>query len=263
MDKFDKYFETLGIDKKNIDMVHDRLFSMAKTIVEIFDKNNIDYFIFYGTLLGAVRHGGFIPWDDDFDMYIMDDVYDEAIAILQKELPNDLLVENKDSEPLFFHAWARVKDKNTIVHNELSVDDNLYAHKGVNLDLYRAKRTLLSENVKYRYDEHLAFLKRKLDLNIINKIEYVDLVDGVEKIYEKLFDTKIETDREVISLVLPPFILEVNEIFPLQNIKFYEYEFKSPNNPNSVLEKRYGLGYMDIPAKEDLRLHYNYVEFLK
>lgn len=79
----------------------------------IVDKHNLSYWIDYGTLLGAVRHGGFIPWDDDIDVSIMEDDIEEFQEIFERELPDNYEFVNhwigrvyrivkKDSEYLSF-----------------------------------------------------------------------------------------------------------------------------------------------------------------
>ena len=69
---------------------------MAVVIRDILESHNIPYFITYGTLLGAVRHQGFIPWDDDFDFYLFDDSYDKAIHALRAEMPVNMFLEDED-----------------------------------------------------------------------------------------------------------------------------------------------------------------------
>ena len=54
----------------NIEEVHDVLLNIAKAFITICDNNNIPYYMGYGTLLGAIRHKGFIPWDDDMDFCV-------------------------------------------------------------------------------------------------------------------------------------------------------------------------------------------------
>ena len=68
------------------------LLDMAKDIDEICKRNDIPYFLNGGSALGAVRHKGFIPWDDDFDIGMMYEDYIRFISVLKKELPSDKYV---------------------------------------------------------------------------------------------------------------------------------------------------------------------------
>jgi lipopolysaccharide cholinephosphotransferase len=83
---------------------------MASIIEEILDRHGIPHMLAFGSLLGAVRHRGFIPWDDDFDFLIFNEYYSEAIEVLRTELPDDCFLEDEKTEPKYFHAWAHVKD---------------------------------------------------------------------------------------------------------------------------------------------------------
>ena len=93
-----------------IALVQNRLLQMGKTVCNLLEENGVPYMIAFGTLLGAVRHEGFIPWDDDFDLFLFDDSYGKAIEVLRDNLPDDMFLEDENSEPLYFHAWAHVKD---------------------------------------------------------------------------------------------------------------------------------------------------------
>ena len=95
--------------KIELSKVQKRLLEMGKVIAGILEHNDIPYMITFGTLLGAVRHKGFIPWDDDFDLFLFDDTYEKAMVVLEKELPSDMFLENSKSEPLYFHSYAHVK----------------------------------------------------------------------------------------------------------------------------------------------------------
>ena len=63
-----------------IEEIHEGTLIILKKIIEICDKINVNYFIAYGTLIGAVRHQGFIPWDDDLDIIMLRPEYDKFVA---------------------------------------------------------------------------------------------------------------------------------------------------------------------------------------
>jgi lipopolysaccharide cholinephosphotransferase len=64
-----------------------RMLEMLDVFVDICDRHNINYWLACGTLLGARRHQGFIPWDDDLDIVVMQRDYDKLLSILQEKLP--------------------------------------------------------------------------------------------------------------------------------------------------------------------------------
>ena len=148
-----------------------RLLEMAKSIRDILERHDIPYFITYGTLLGAVRHQGFIPWDDDFDFYLLAESYGQAMMVLNDELPDHLFLENEKTEPLYFHGWAHVKDLRSVADCSLFPQDNSYSHHGISVDLYKATKVKECEEKVFLLNEHINYLKRREQVGLIEPNE--------------------------------------------------------------------------------------------
>ncbi len=87
----DKYLLKTNEDgsKVYVHDVHKVLLEMLKDIDALCEKHGIDYYLTAGTCLGAVRHNGFIPWDDDADISMRREDYNKLLEVLKEEMPND------------------------------------------------------------------------------------------------------------------------------------------------------------------------------
>lgn len=80
---------------------------VIKTVDEICKKNNIDYFIISGTLMGAIRHGGYIPWDDDVDICMLRRDYQKFIKVAPNEVPEGYFIRNMHTDPTYRDCFTR------------------------------------------------------------------------------------------------------------------------------------------------------------
>lgn len=250
---------------QDIRKVQLRLLEMAVSIRKVLEKHDVPHMITYGTLLGAVRHKGFIPWDDDFDFYIISEKYDDVIEYLREELPADIFVEDSKSEPLYFHGWAHAKDVGTEAECDLFPQDNLYAHHGVCVDLYRAFRIKKSDDKVNRLKAHLEYLQRKLAKGFLNEEEFEKRKTPLEMELkcetDRLSSVNLNEDDDMIGFIsVFDDSMLAEDVFPLRKYDFEGTYFWGPNNADVLLKCCYG-DYMQFPPEEKRRPHYSTVVF--
>ncbi|WP_426350503.1 LicD family protein [Alloiococcus sp. CFN-8] len=97
-----------------LDTVHEILLGYLLEIDRICKKHDIKYFLAGGTLLGAIRHGGFIPWDDDADVMMLREDYDKFCSIIERELPSNLFYQVPRTEELNHNVFSKIRINNTL-----------------------------------------------------------------------------------------------------------------------------------------------------
>lgn len=102
-------------------------------IDRICRKHGLRYYLYGGTLLGAIRHGGFIPWDDDADIVMPREDYDRFREICKTELGNDFFYQDSFTDPEFRMLFCKIRKNNTYVHEEKFSTVNM--HKGIFADI--------------------------------------------------------------------------------------------------------------------------------
>lgn len=104
--------------------------------MHICEKHDITYFLAYGTLLGAVRHKGFIPWDDDVDIAMPRDDYNRFKKVCKTELDEQYILQNHETEPSYWQGISQIKVRKDGTLFEEPWVANLDVHKGVFVDIF-------------------------------------------------------------------------------------------------------------------------------
>ena len=238
-----------------------RILDILVEIDKVCRKHHIQYWIDFGTLLGAVRHGGFIPWDDDIDITLPTGDYQKFLEIAPKELPEPLFLQTKETDHSYRLLLNKVRDKNSFFvtqHEDFTLDYN----KGLYIDLFEAvpypeinpklqKKILLS----YRKVCHFFTVKQDVTLkNHLAALTFPVLKWGLDLLwaicclkpknkigYEKHFNTYGNSyDKDMI--------------FPLKDITFEGKVFLGPADPDRYLTSIYG-DYMQLPPVEKRQTH--------
>ena len=243
-----------------------RLLHILVEIDKVCKENDIRYWIDFGTLLGAVRHGGFIPWDDDIDITMPTEDYKKFMKIAPQALPKDLFLQTPQTDPSYKMLLSKVRDYNSFFvtpHEDFKRDYN----KGLYIDIFEAVNyPTVSPKFQKRlmrwFNKIAFFYSVKQDVTIKNHIASVTFpiiklflctIWGIlclkpkNKIgYEKRFNPYGNSYRREV-------------VFPLSSIEFEGHTFPAPNDTNAYLKSIYK-DYMQIPPKEKRVTHLIYVD---
>ena len=122
------------IEQKTLKKLQENQLEILNEIERICKKNNINFFLVGGTLLGAVRHKGYIPWDDDLDIGMMREDFIKFRNIVANDLDNKYFFDFYDTDKDYYLPFAKVRKNNTTFNEEISKDyDN---HKGIFVDIF-------------------------------------------------------------------------------------------------------------------------------
>lgn len=260
------------------------LLRILKIVAYVCEKNSLTYWIDAGTLLGAVRHEGFIPWDDDIDIAMPREDYEKFLKIAKDELPEDLYIQNLDNTDFAGNTWTQIKDRKS----KIVLSEDAKYHQGLYIDIFPMdsysnnffKRNFVQKIHKLSYIKVQAinaplkkpFLKgMNLPKNIIKIllkiIFFIFAIFDYNKIYEmniKSKNKRIEKMKENpktnygygTEVLNWDVVFNKEDILPItEKMKFEDSEFMVPRNTDAILRGLYG-DYMQIP-KVDKQVYHN------
>jgi len=225
-----------------------RMLDILKVVDGICRAHGIRYWLSSGTLLGAVRHGGFIPWDDDLDIEMLREDYLRLLPILRRELPEQFMLHDRESDKDYPHLYAKVRDKHSLIEEDYEIK---LKHKGCFIDIFPVERSPYS----------LFRIANRLYVNLCHKIIYRKVRWLFNFNHAMLTRLVFPIFRGVVSVFFPHceyrhalglvFRDERDEedLFPLQEMTFEGGTYLVPRDCDNYLTKKYGSDYMQLPKK--------------
>ena len=134
-------------DQETLKKLHTVQLEMLDAFTEICNKYHFHYSLAGGTMLGAIRHKGFIPWDDDIDVLMLRKEYEEFLKVAQKELGDKYYLDHFEINSDYHLQFAKIK-KNGTIFDEAGIH-HLDNHKGIFIDIFPTDNVY--DNVKRSY----------------------------------------------------------------------------------------------------------------
>lgn len=243
----------------------ERMLELLCEIDRICKKHGICYWLSSGTLIGAVRHGGFIPWDDDLDIEMMREDYDRLMDILPTELPSTMALQNHRTDHTYFFFYAKVRDRRSLL-SEGNNYDRMWKEQGIYIDIFPLEYQPISiHKISEKTAGHMYKIWRtctddNLGIRKVMRLFHFNrrFVFPLLRLLCSISGTDVITSGMGIPYHNPRF---AKDIFPLATLKFEGREFPVPHNYDHMLRLMYG-DYMQLPPEERITTHCVRLEFL-
>lgn len=241
--------------------------SILKELDRICKNNNIKYYLAYGTCIGAVRHHGFIPWDDDIDVHMMYDDYLRFMDVCKTQLDPRFYFQSHFNDAKTYVSWNRIGVKNSTSIN-LSLS-HVHMPWGICIDIFPIfpysddPSTQAKISSYYRKFVLLSLkhyqkgtLKESHGIEKIKKMAHLLIPDRLNCFLFRHYFKKLgQINEKTNDYVTGPYMIEKNhylkkEVFgdPVY-LQFEDCKFPCPNNYHDYLTLIYG-NYMEIPKNK-------------
>ena len=246
---------------------------ILKYIDMICEENEIHYSLAYGTLLGAIRHKGFIPWDDDIDIFMLREDYDKFINVLSKERNGRYALMSLNNDKNYCYDYAKVVDTSTRIEmDDIVCNEN----DGLWVDVFPLDR-ISRLPIIHKYfivffvicnslSLHFHFPRKKRSY-IWYPLWMVARIFG-PRFFAKIIDAlaKIGRNNKYVgriggASIRKNYYFKREWCFPITKVSFEGYEFQAFGEYDKLLKFEFG-DYMELPPV-DKRISHPVVAFVR
>lgn len=247
-----------------------KMLFMLEVVDRICQKHRLDYWLDAGTLLGAIRHQGFIPWDDDMDIAMPRESYETFLRVAPSEFPTTMWLQTAQTDPGFFNMATplKIRDNTSRYIEKHETGDEPYV-QGIFIDVFVYDR--LSADVKQRKRD--KWKAKKLSRFLGGQYSKAALGHHAsfyrfigrflsKSMLENRLNRIIQDNHQQSS----PYLgrgyqcvgsncMRQEDIYPLRRARFESGEFNIPNRSEEVLSQQYG-DYLTLPPEHQRTLRH-------
>ncbi|MBO5248238.1 MAG: LicD family protein [Clostridia bacterium] len=251
--------------------LHETQVEILGVIASVCEKYGLTYYLIGGTLLGAVRHKGFIPWDDDLDIAMPRDDYEKFLTVAQSEFGERYFLQTVYTDKNYDQLFGKVRKNGTLFLE--SSDKDMVKHHGIFVDIFpldSGRREEIRKNkalkdflnfskkllrrrrwkgqrpfgIKYALKKILSFSLWLLPLEWLMKSR-TRILRGTGDCYVN-FGSQYSIEKQTISK---------EKYDPPARLEFEGKEYQVPKDYDYVLRRIFGDHYMDLPPEEKRVTH--------
>ena len=274
------FYSIVSTDKSNfrkldIDEIKEVELGVMDYIHNICKEKGINYSLAYGSLLGAVRHKGFIPWDDDLDIALKRDEYDKLYQAILEDNNSIYKVVSWENDSRYPYPFYRVYDSRTVYENNYIQND---IELGICVDVFPfddykdVNKEITKLDMYRRLSVYTLYGIRNKEAGIKNIVRYLMLVvfrlTRVKTWNKKLNDcSRVPVNSEYIDYLMESkkysTKIDAKALDEVVECKFEDRLYNIPKDYDHILTTIYGSDYVEIPPLEKRIQHDDFVAYIK
>lgn len=243
-----------------------KMLAMLKFVVMICEKHGLDYWLEGGSLLGAIRHQGFIPWDDDLDISMPRDSFNRFLEIAPQELPETMWLQTPQTDQGYFNlaVQLKIRDLNSRFIEKKERGDEPYK-QGIYIDIFvydKRPENLLQHKIYKTLAKKLCrILHHKYAAMYLQMGHYRKTYRAISRLFPKVVLEK--TLQGIIKKAngseshwlgygydcLSNNCFKYEDFYPLRKALFEDIHVNIPNRPEVMLAHQFG-DYTVLPPEE-------------
>ena len=238
------------------------LLYLLKQLEKICEEGNITYYAYAGTLLGSVRHGGLIPWDDDIDVVIDRKDYDAFVEASKKVLVDPVVIHTRENDPYFCQEYIKLCFKDDILgYSDISIDVFVLDETNPKRKLFRALQNSIVQSLYPIKVYKISRLQGEKPYKPKNKIKHLFLAAAsllplktIEKLHKKTMTAEKKLCTHYViwgsHYSYKKVTFDKNMWKGSVSIPYENTIINAAENYKDSLLQMYGKNYMQLPPED-------------